>query len=236
MSIPRQRAGAGAAVSRLRQSRSRRGRLLLPGPPGIARNHQHLQDRRSLGLQPRLLQAAAGHRTAPSAPSLGGGGLRVRQALRAPFALVIVGWRHKLRGHPVGISLPLALAACRMRRGRRRWSAHRPPTADHAFDAAACQHPAGCAAYCSHAASRSGASPELLRHRPALPPPAHPSGTPLLRHPPSAPPQAPALRPPGHATRTAAHTSTRSTSCGSRRDGPGGHIDRTRRRPRRRGR
>ena len=154
------------------------------------------------------------------------------------LAVVVVGWRHKLRGDPVGSVRPRwhRRTRCGCGEGRRRWSAHWPPTADHAFAAAACQHPAGCAAYCSHAASRSGASPRRacataqrsLRRTCR----ARRSSATLGRRCPRRRRSACS----GHATRTAAHTSTRSTSCGSRRDGPGGHIDRTRRRPRRRGR
>ena len=176
---------------------------------------------------------------APSAPSIGGGGPSGSPGISSPSSpLSSSGGGTSSAGSPVGSVRPRwhRRRRCGCGEGCRRWSAHWPPTADHAFAAAACQHPAGCAAYCSHAASRSGASPRRacataqrsLRRTCR----ARRSSATLGRRCPRRRRSACS----GHATRTAAHTSTRSTSCGSRRDGPGGHIDRTRRRPRRRGR
>ena len=154
------------------------------------------------------------------------------------LALVIVGRRHKLCGQPVGASGLRRhwRAGCGCGEGSRRRSAHWPPTADRASDPAARQHPVGCAASRSHAASRSGASARRACTTTQRVPPGALPGTPRHRHLRSAPPQAPALRlrPPCHSDRRPRLHPRHP--CASRRDGPGGHIDRARRRARLRGR
>ena len=213
-----------------------RGHIRLTHPFGCEPCQPRLRPAHWSG--PCVPQSPAGPApAAPSAPSLGGGGPSGSPGISSPNSpLSSSGGGTSSAGSPVGSVRPRWHAGCGCGEGRRRWSAHWPPTADHAFAAAACQHPAGCAAYCSHAASRSGASPRRacataqrsLRRTCR----ARRSSATLGRRCPRRRRSACS----GHATRTAAHTSTRSTSCGSRRDGPGGHIDRTRRRPRRRGR
>ena len=110
------------------------------------------------------------------------------------LAVVVVGWRHKLRGDPVGSVRPRWHAALRMRR-------EPPPVVS---PLASHRRPRLCRSslptprwlrslLLPRRLPLRRQSPTRLRHRPALPP-AHLSGTPLLRHPRSALPQAPALR------------------------------------------
>ena len=112
------------------------------------------------------------------------------------LAVVVVGWRHKLRGEPRRFSPPPLAPAhrLRMRRGP-------PPVVS---PLASHRRPRLCRSslptprwlrslLLPRRLPLRRQSPTRLRHRPALPP-AHLSGTPLLRHPRSALPQAPALR------------------------------------------